>query len=77
MAFIIALPAFVFARVPSERIKMSLFRGEKGARNEVLATGITGKLFLAIFATCIVLLIRCTGRYVSVLSAALSITSSM
>ena len=36
---------------------MSLFRGEKGARNEVLATRITGKLFLAIFATCIVLLI--------------------
>lgn len=57
MAAIIALPALIFSRVPDDVGSNTVLRRRNRVDREILAPGITGKLFLAIFATCIVLLI--------------------
>ena len=58
MASIIALPAFIFARVPNDTHQnVAISRRKKERAMKFWRPGITGKLFLAIFATCIVLLI--------------------
>ncbi len=58
MALIIALPAFIFARVPNDTHQnVAISRRKRERAMKFWRPGITGKLFLAIFATCIVLLI--------------------
>jgi hypothetical protein len=57
MAVIIALPAFIFARVPDDTSKNVVIRRGKRVAHEILASGHYRQALCGDFATCIVLLI--------------------